>query len=60
MDNGGVFDYWLRNFAKFNSSSDLDNKKRAAIVNFMGIISTYRYEEYTLSGVRPAIWVSLN
>ena len=54
MDNGGVFDYWLRNFAKN------DNANSAAAVAAAGYLRTYTYDDYTLQGVRPAIWVSLN
>ena len=59
-DKGEAFDYWLRNYAKFgNEENYAKNELEAAIVNFMGSISTYKYEKYTLNGVRPAIWVSL-
>ena len=53
-DKGETFDYWLRNFAKN------DNANSAAAVAAAGYLRTYTYDDYTLQGVRPAIWVSLN
>lgn len=59
-DKGETFGYWLRNYANWDDDSDYLYKDKAAIVNYMGWITVYAYDEYTLYGVRPAIWVSLN
>ena len=55
-DKGSVFDYWLRNFAKLVNNND----NKAAVVAHTGYLTTFQYDKYSLSGVRPAIWVSLN